>query len=184
MSWTVSGATDKAPSSSNRQTAGFRIGRARKCVVRRRCQTPDMKPPIPPDPLVLAIGPGGRAGDFIQLRTQMDSAMALSTALRTANIQTSFAIQESVEVPDLAALVVSIGTGLGGVAAVLSAYLRRHQDKAILMERDGTRYELKGMSPDEMETRLNRMLERAAEDQRDTEPVYRDIPGNDDGGIQ
>lgn len=67
---------------------------------------------------------------------------------------------------------------------MLSPYLRRHQDKAILMERDGTRYELKGMSPDQMETRLNRMLERAAEDQRDTEHLYRDIPGVDDEGVQ
>jgi hypothetical protein len=110
----------------------------------------------------------------------MGSAVELSNALRTNGVRTSFGIQESVEVPDLAALVVSIGTGLGGVAAVLSSYLRRHQDKAILMERDGTRYELKGMSPDEMETRLNRMLERAAEDQRNTEHLYRGIPGADD----
>lgn len=76
--------------------------------------------------------------------------MGLSSALHADGIETSFAIQESVEVPELAALIVSIGTGLGGVAAVLSAYLRRHQDKSILMERGGTRYELKGMSVDEM----------------------------------
>ena len=143
-----------------------------------------MKPLVPPGALVLAVGPGGRPGHYIQLRTQIDSAMALSTALRADGIKTSFAIQESVEVPDLAALIVSIGTGLGGVAAVLSSYLRRHQDKAILFERDGTRYELKGMSPDEMKTLLNRMLERAAEDQRDTEHLYRGIPGADDEGAQ
>lgn len=143
-----------------------------------------MKPLVPPDALVLAVGPGGRTGEYIQIRTQMDSAMALSTALRANGITTSFAIQESVEVPDLAALVVSIGTGLGGVAAVLSSYLRRHQDKAILFEGDGTRYELKGMSQDEMKTLLNRMLERAAADQRDTEHLYRGIPGADDEGAQ
>jgi hypothetical protein len=40
------------------------------------------------------------------------------------------------------------------------------------------------MSPDEMETRLNRMLARAAEDQRDTEHLFRDIPGVGDAGAQ
>jgi hypothetical protein len=52
------------------------------------------------------------------------------------------------------------------------------------MERDGTRYELKGMSLDEMETRLNRMLESAADDQRNTEHLYRGIPGAEDEGTQ
>lgn len=135
---------------------------------------------MPSDSLIVAIGPGGRAGEYIQIRTQTDSAMALSGALRADGIKTMFAIQESAEVPDLAALVVSIGTGLGGVAAVLSSYLRRHQDKSFLMERDGTRYELKGMSPNEMERLLGRMLEKAAEDQRETEHLYRGIPGADD----
>lgn len=143
-----------------------------------------MKPLVPPGALVLAIGPGGRAGSYIQLRTQTDFAMALSNSLRTGGVSTSFGIQEAVEVSDLAALVVSIGTGLGGVSAVLSSYLRRHQDKAILMERDGTRCELKGMSPDEMETLINRMLEKAAEDQRNTEHLYRGIPGADDESTQ
>lgn len=135
---------------------------------------------FPPGALVLAIGPGGRSGDYIQIRTQTESAIALDGALQADRIVASFAIQESAEVSDLAALVVSIGTGLGGVAAVLSSYLRRHQDKAILMERDGTRYELKGMSPDEMEARLNRMLEKAAEDQRATDHLYRAVPAPTD----
>lgn len=106
--------------------------------------------------------------------------MSLSNALRAEGIKTSFAIQESVEVSELAALVVSIGTGLGGVAAVLSTYLRRHQDRAILVERDGTRYELRGMDSGEMEQQLDRLLERVAEDQRRTEHLYRGIPGADD----
>lgn len=145
-----------------------------------RCQTSSMQPQVPPGALVLAIGPGGRTGQYIQIRTQVDSAMALSAALRTDGIKTSFAIQESVEIPDLAALVVSIGTGLGGVAAALSSYLRRHQDRAILIQRDGTQYELKGMSSVEMETLLDRLLAKAAEDQRNTEHLYRGIPGADD----
>ncbi|WP_147381599.1 effector-associated constant component EACC1 [Nocardioides immobilis] len=110
----------------------------------------------------------------------MDAAMSLSTSLRAEGIKTTFSIQESIEVSELAALVVSIGTGLGGVAAVLSTYLRRHQDKAILVERDGTRYELKGLDPDEMERQLDRLLERAADDQRRTEHLYRGIPGAED----
>lgn len=148
--------------------------------VSSRCQTLLMKPSVPPASLVVAIGPGGRAGQYIQVRTQMESAMRLSNALRADGIQTSFAIQESVEVPDLAALIVSIGTGLGGVAAVLSAYLRRHQDKSILIDRDGTRYELKGLSVDEMESVLDRMLRNAVEEQRRTEYLYRGVPGADD----
>lgn len=52
------------------------------------------------------------------------------------------------------------------------------------MDRDGTRYELEGMSPDVMESRLNRMLERAAEDQRNTEHLYRGIPGAEDEGTE
>ena len=139
-----------------------------------------MRPSIPPGSLVVAIGPGGRTGEYIQVRTQMDAAMSLSRSLRAEGIKSSFSIQESIEVPELAALVVSIGTGLGGVAAVLSAYLRRHQDKAILVERDGTRYELKGMRPDEMERQLDRLLNQAADDQRRTEHLYRGIPGADD----
>lgn len=144
-----------------------------------RCQTLLMNP-SPPAPLVVAIGPGGRAGQYIQVRTQIESAMGLSSALRADGIETSFAIQESVEVPDLAALIVSVGTGLGGVAAVLSAYLRRHQDKSVLVERDGRRYELKGMSVGEIESLLNRMLREAVEKQRSTEHLYRGLPGPDD----
>lgn len=139
-----------------------------------------MMPSVPPGSLVVGIGPGGRAGQYIQVRTQTESTMELSSALRADGIKTSFVIQESVEVPDLAALVVSIGTGLGGVAAVLSAYLRRHQDKSILMARDGTRYELKGMSVIEMESLLNQMLAKAAADQHSTEHLYRGIPGADE----
>lgn len=132
------------------------------------------------DPLILAVGPGGRTGEYIQVWTSLGSAMTLSQALRTDGITVKSAPQASVAVPDLAALVVSIGTGLGGVAAVLSAYLRRHQDRAVLMERDGTRYELRGMSPDEMDGILDRMLRKAADDQRETEHLYRGIPGADD----
>ena len=135
---------------------------------------------IPPGSLVLNVGPGGRTGEYIQVRTSMGSVMALSSAFRAEGITIKPSPQASVGVPDLAALVVSIGTGLGGVAAILNAYLRRHQDKAILIERDGTKYELKGMSPDEMERLLGRMLEKAAEEQRETEYLYRGIPGADD----
>lgn len=139
-----------------------------------------MDPLFPPGSTVLAIGPGGRAGDYIQVRTQANSAITLSASLRAEGIETSFAIQESAEISGLAALVVSIGTGLGGVAAVLSAYVRRHQDKALLVERDGTRYELKGMSSEEVERLLNLVLEGAIDAQRQTEHLYRGIPGADD----
>ncbi len=140
-----------------------------------------MNPLILPDAVVVvAIGPGGRTGQYIQVRTQRSAAIPLSREFEEAGVSTSFSIQASVDVPDLVALVVSIGTGLGGVAAVLSSHLRRHQDKALLMERDGTRYELKGMSPEKMDEILARLLEKAAEDQRRTEHLYRGIPGADD----
>lgn len=138
-----------------------------------------MKPPSH-DPLIVSFGPAGRTGDYIQLRMPQWSAIAVSGALRAEGITIKPVPQASAGIPDLVALAVSIGTGLGGVAAVLSAYLRRHQDKAFIMERDGTRYELRGMSPDDMHALIGRMLENAAEEQRRTEHLYRGIPGADD----
>jgi uncharacterized membrane protein YjgN (DUF898 family) len=129
---------------------------------------------------VVAIGPGGRAGAYIQVRTQREYAVELSNALRAGNIEARSSVQASVETTELVALVVSIGTGLGGVAAVLSAWLRRHQDKSILVERDGSRYELRGMSVEAMEDLLSSALERAADQQRRSEHLYRGIPGADD----
>lgn len=139
-----------------------------------------MDQPTSPEQLVVVLGPGGRTGSYIQVRTQPGAAMELNRAFASAGLDTSFSIQASAGVSDLVPLIVSIGTGLGGAAAVLSAWVRRHQDRAVLMQRDGTSFEVKGMSPAEVEDLIGRLLEKAAEDQRKTEHLYRGIPGADD----
>jgi hypothetical protein len=131
----------------------------------------------------LAVGPGGGPGEVVQLRVNHESAIELAGLMKGEGVFEGFAVQESADIPALAAIVASIAGGLGGVAAVLNAFFKRHQHRAVLFERDGTRYELKGMSQADMKELIDRTLDRARQDQRGIELLYR-LPGSDDEGAQ
>jgi hypothetical protein len=112
--------------------------------------------------------------------------MELYEQFKAEGVPLSYLIEESAEVRELATLVVGFAGGVGGMAglaAVLNAFFRRHQNKSVLMERDGTRVEVKGMSPQQMSGMIDRVLDKAAADQREADRLSRDLdlPSFDDG---
>jgi hypothetical protein len=142
-----------------------------------------MKPPsVPTDPdaLVVAVGPGGCTGKYLQVRISYDAAPELHQRLQEEDILAGSSVQASATIPELVALTASIAGGLHGLASVLRAIFERHQHRAVLVERDGTIYELKGMSPAEIDALIARVLEEAEQRQSETEHLYRRIPGADD----
>ena len=144
--------------------------------------TPEDVPnwPTDPDVLIVAVGPGGRTGKYLQVRISYDAAPELHERLQAEDILAGASVQASASVPELVALTASIAGGLHGLAAVLRAIFDRHQHRAVLIERDGTTYEVKGMSPVETDALIARTLEKAERQQADTEHLYRGIPGADD----
>lgn len=104
----------------------------------------------------------------------------LQQMLKAEGIFGGVAIQESADIPELAALFASFAGGLTGVAAVLRAFFGRHKNRSILVERGGTSYQLKGMSQKDMEALVDRLLETASSEQSEIEHLYRDIPGMED----
>lgn len=129
-----------------------------------------------PDAVVVALGPAGRPGAFLQVRVSQDASVEFGALLREEGIHAGVVIQESAEIQQLTPFIASIAGGLGGLAAVLRTWFRRHQDRSIAFTYDGNEYELKGMSEADMEALIMQILSSSESAQQERESLYRDIP--------
>lgn len=122
--------------------------------------------PSTSDAVILAVGPSTMGGHVIEVRVSRDAAQDLQQLMEAEGIYDGPMLYAG-NVPELVALFASVAGGLHGAAAVLNAFFQRHQGRAVLMERDGTRYELKGMSPTEASHLIERILGEAARPDED-----------------
>lgn len=130
-------------------------------------------------PLIIAVGSGGRQGKALQVRVSTEAAPELVALMQAEGVYAGAVPQASIEPMTLAALSASFVSGLGGLATVLNVWLTRHRHRAVLVEKDGTKFEARGMSPGETEALVNQVLEKAARSQLETEHLYRGIPGTE-----
>jgi hypothetical protein len=130
------------------------------------------------DPVILAVDYPVH-DELIELRVSKDYGAELQQMLSAEGVDQTPLFYATGGIPGFAMYLASIAGGLGGLAAVLNAFFRRHQHKAVLMERDGTRYELKGMSPDEMRRIIARMLEEASLEEAHPD-LHAGLPGTED----
>ena len=119
------------------------------------------------------------AEQVIQLRVSRAQAHELQEMLEAEGVYDT-RMHYAGNVPPLVEIFASIAGSLGALAAVLSAFFRRHQDRAVLIERDGTRYELKGMGVAEMTERIERILRETTQEELDSDDPDGARPGEED----
>lgn len=119
-------------------------------------------------PLVIGVGPAADPRPALQLRVPPELFMEIAHELRSEEVLLGTPITASASASDLTVLVASIGGGLGGVAAVITAVASRHRHRSVrLMSRDGGAVELTGISSEEMDKRTAQFL--AAEQKKHEE---------------
>lgn len=144
--------------------------------------------PEDPDAVVVAIGTGMYPEkQSLQVRVTPHLAQELANDIEAEGLRVGPVPMASAGPAELAAFAVATGGALTGLAAVLRAFLSRHQHKAVVFEQNGTRYEVRGMSPKDTAAMIDRVLGEALERQRGNDRLWDEVmppletPDADDG---
>ena len=149
------------------------------------CQTRgmDLSPgQFAPDALIVAVGSGMYPEkQALQIRVSASDAEELVAAFCAEGFEIGPVPTASSVQAQLAVFAVLAGGGsLGGMAAVLRAFFNRHQHRSLLVERDGTRHEMKGMSQRDMDALLDRHLKEAQQRQVESDNLWDEVMGSEE----
>lgn len=139
------------------------------------CHDRDMTSPaeMQPSPLIVQVGFGMYpVAGALRFRTSVADAEQLAGEMKTAGLDIGPVPMMSAEPVQLATFAVLTGGTLTGLAAVLRSYFSRHQHRAVLIDKDGTKIHLQGLSQHEMESVIERTLTAAMEAQHESDALW------------
>lgn len=133
----------------------------------------DLGRDLPPmDGAFIAVGPAGQPGAYLQLRVRGSEGVTLHNLIQAEKIAGPPVVYASASIPDVAMLLGSIAGGLGGIAAVMTAFLHRHDGRKVTLIYGDKSVEVTGLGPAEQAAEIDRALRFAADRQNAANEVY------------
>jgi len=139
--------------------------------------------------LRIRLAPSAPDEDGITIYVTPDVAEDLKADLEASGYKTSWGLEFAFGAEDLIIAIASVATaagGLGGLAAVLTAFFHKNQHRSITMKSGDNEITLTGLAKGETEAIVQTLIDRVAEQQKALDDSWHRIleetedPGKDE----